>query len=70
MTVESKESVNTRDMQPEKIIGAVRNDDELSYVIKWQDTSTVEVINAEDVKNRWPELIIEYYEERLINEKP
>ncbi|XP_016664479.1 uncharacterized protein LOC100570739 [Acyrthosiphon pisum] len=46
--------------QPEKIIGAIFRPGNNLYLVKWKDT--VVILKSEVVKHKWPQVLIQYFE--------
>lgn len=54
-----------RGLEPKKIVGAIRIEDKLMFLIKWESCKKCDLILAEEANNRCPQVVISYYEKRL-----
>ncbi|XP_015786994.1 chromobox protein homolog 5 [Tetranychus urticae] len=54
-----------RGLEPKKIIGAIRVEDKLMFLIKWESCKKSDLILAEEANIRCPQVVISYYEKRL-----
>ncbi len=54
-----------RSRSPEKIIGASEENGELKFVMKWKGIPQSRVVLAKDANKRYPQVVIDFYEERL-----
>ncbi|KAE9522872.1 hypothetical protein AGLY_016741 [Aphis glycines] len=50
---------------PDKILGVSNSGDELMYLLKWKENDKTDLILAKEAKLRFPQIVINYYEERL-----
>ncbi|KAE9522871.1 hypothetical protein AGLY_016740 [Aphis glycines] len=50
---------------PDKILGVSNSGDELMYLLKWKENNKTDLILAKEAKLRFPQIVINYYEERL-----
>ncbi|XP_035908957.1 chromobox protein homolog 1-like [Anopheles stephensi] len=51
---------------PEKILGATEGDKELLFLIQWKDKDRAQLVKSKDARKHCPQLVIDFYEERLI----
>ncbi|KAM4818617.1 chromobox protein homolog 3-like [Thomomys bottae] len=52
-------------LKPEKVIGVTDVCGELMFLMKWKNVDQVELVLAKEVKARCPQLVIDFYQERL-----
>lgn len=57
-----------RGLEPEKILGADNQSGRLLFLMQWKGTSLTEFVAATEAKEKCPQLVIEFYEDRLIFE--
>ncbi|CAG0891261.1 unnamed protein product [Darwinula stevensoni] len=50
---------------PEQIVGAAQTNGQLCFVIKWKDKDDAEIMPAAVANEKFPELVIRFYEERI-----
>ncbi|XP_053675419.1 chromobox protein homolog 3-like [Anopheles nili] len=51
---------------PEKILGATEADNELLFLIQWKDKDKAQLVKSKVARVHCPQLVIDFYEERLI----
>ena len=55
-----------RGLKPHKILGAKGSSlHEMMFLINWEDSEEIDMIPAEQVKLKYPQLVISFYEERI-----
>lgn len=54
-----------RGLKPEKIMGATESDGHIKFLIKWENSIETEMVLAEEANIKCPQLVIDFYEERL-----
>lgn len=50
----------------QKVIGITEINDEILFLIKWENIEQPELIRRDIAKVMWPQEIIKFYEERLL----
>ena len=54
-----------RGLQAEKIIGIRKDTEKLYFLVKWKGTEDRDFVDAKDAKQRIPQIVIDFYEEKL-----
>ena len=54
-----------RGLQAEKIIGIRKDPEKLLFLVKWKGTEDKDFVDAKEAKMRIPQVVIEFYEEKL-----
>merc|ERR1711864_49955 len=60
-----KPSGFARGLQAEKIIGLRKEGDKIFFLLRWKGTKETDFVNAKEVKLKVPQVVIEFYEEKL-----
>merc|ERR1712133_255990 len=65
--VEIKEKAKgfARGLQAEKIIGIRKEPEKMFFLIKWKGSDDTDFVNAKEAKLKIPQIVIEFYEEKL-----
>jgi len=54
-----------RGLQAKKILGAIRIDDKLMFLIKWEGSNKQDLVSAKEANVKCPQIVINYYQKRL-----
>ena len=54
-----------RGLQAEKIIGIRKEQEKLFFLIKWKGTEETDFVESREAKMKVPQIVIEFYEEKL-----
>jgi hypothetical protein len=52
-------------LKPEKIIGATDKDGKIRFLVKWKNSSNEDLVDSSIANKRWPQMVINFYEQRL-----
>lgn len=55
----------SRNPEPDCIIGCTDQQGELMFLVKWKNTDDVALLSAGETSKRWPEMVIRFYEDKL-----
>uniref|UniRef100_A0A2M3ZC00 Heterochromatin protein 1 n=1 Tax=Anopheles braziliensis TaxID=58242 RepID=A0A2M3ZC00_9DIPT len=51
---------------PEKILGATESNGKLLFLVQWKDKDKAQLVKSEEARKHCPQLVIDFYEDRLI----
>ncbi|XP_051577466.1 chromobox protein homolog 3-like [Myxocyprinus asiaticus] len=51
--------------EPDCIIGSTDRQGELMFLIKWKNSDEVTLLSAREASQRWPQMVISFYEDKL-----
>ncbi len=54
-----------RGLEAEAVLGATRETGELLFLVKWKESDESDLVAAEEVKKKIPQLVIEFYQDRI-----
>lgn len=52
-------------LEPDKIIGATEVNGELAFLVQWKSTNKAQLIPSKLARIKCPQLVIDFYEQRL-----
>jgi hypothetical protein len=52
---------------PNQILGIIKINSKLTFIVKWTNSDeTVDLIDSKEFNEKWPNLVLNYYQARLI----
>lgn len=51
---------------PEQILGALNDDEEIKFLVKWSGGIEVSLITSQQARNEFPQLVIDFFEKHLV----
>ena len=63
--IKEKQGGFGRGLQAEKIIGIRKEQEKLFFLIKWKGTEETDFVESREAKMKVPQIVIEFYEEKL-----
>ena len=54
-----------RDLSPEKIIGASKEQGELKLMMKWRGSDHTDLVSAKEANGKCPQVVIRFYQDRI-----
>ncbi|XP_020801957.1 chromobox protein homolog 5 [Drosophila serrata] len=57
-------------LEPLEILGATNDSGQLMFLIRWRGTNRADLVAANVANIKWPQMVIKYYEQRVIFHPP
>ncbi|XP_024867512.1 chromobox protein homolog 5-like [Temnothorax curvispinosus] len=54
-----------RGLEADKILGSADDNGELMYLIQWKGTEAVDMVSAKEANAKCPQIVIQFYEDRI-----